>query len=229
MRTHYDKNLSEIPHYQKFPEMLPFIGTEWKSSDRILLLGESHYIHGEDLIAHFGDNTILNDWYSFGSQDFNDDFRVNINTRRTVTKAQTTGPYDSSLSFLYNVMDALRTGTIKYKSLENPLEYFSFMNYFQKPSFVEGKSVQNNSTDDEFAFKNLKYVISIIRPQNIIFMSSKAYDSFLPWQEKEMISVNLIDKVQHPGSAWWNMMSVVNKGRTGREKFIEIINGISTK
>lgn len=57
----YDFDLQlEILHFSNYPQMLPFIGKNWKlQKDRILFIGESHYLSHESV----AENNSLT-WYS---------------------------------------------------------------------------------------------------------------------------------------------------------------------
>ena len=49
--TRYDEQLQTLVHYQNYPEMLPFIGTNYDSHEKkLLIIGESHYLPKDTLV-----------------------------------------------------------------------------------------------------------------------------------------------------------------------------------
>jgi hypothetical protein len=49
----FDNQLSKILHYQKYPEMMPWVGCYYVNENlKILLIGESHYLKNESNYHH---------------------------------------------------------------------------------------------------------------------------------------------------------------------------------
>ena len=44
MNNHFDEQLNNIEHFQKFPSMLPYIGEHYFTAPKkVLVIGESHF------------------------------------------------------------------------------------------------------------------------------------------------------------------------------------------
>lgn len=236
--TSYDEQLKkEIPHYNSYPKMLPFVGSQWGKHKRLLLLGESHYIDGKKLSQKFPDFDYQKEWYELDEKKLST-LSGNIHTRGVVKKADLpkVQGFSKALSIFYNVKKEIK-GTIPVFSNEPTVfQYFSFMNYFQRPAFIEGDSIINNSKDNEVAYQALKGVLHVISPDAIVFTSSKAHNAFW-WSRKQdgesSIFNNIkISHVPHPGCAWWGRKSKSYgkthdwKNRTGRQKFQAILKEV---
>lgn len=231
--TAFDKELkNQIPHLNNYPQMLPFIGNKWsEQSKKILLLGESHYIVGDELKDLEKDNeTHLTDWYNNTSDNFYEGLANYINTRRVVKIADNPAEegFAKPLTIYYNLKKELKQYIPILKNENQIFSFFSYYNYFQRPHFIEGGSVQNKEIDNEIAYKTLKVVTNIIKPALIIFVSTKAKQSFMAKFkidiENSCFNNIVIDGVPHASCAWWNRISKAYGNRTGREKFISLIS-----
>ena len=81
MNTNFDSKLREIPHYKRYPAMIPFVGDHYESSEhrKVLVLGESNYLW-KKVTLHLDADA----WYE-GSQDNLDEENIRwINCRRLV-------------------------------------------------------------------------------------------------------------------------------------------------
>lgn len=233
--TEFDSDLkSEVQHLNNYPQMLPFIGNKWvEQSKKILLLGESHYIPGDELKDLEKDNnTHLTDWYNNTSDNFYEGLADYIDTRGVVQKADNPEEegYAKPLMIFYNLKRELKNNLSQLKNETQVFPFISFYNYFQRPHFIEGGSILNNEKDNEIAFQTLKSVTKIIKPTLIIFISSKAKDSFKYMFNKDVdkncFDNIIIDGVPHASSQWWNRKSGVYNNKTGREKFVSLITAI---
>jgi hypothetical protein len=229
--TIFDEELiSKIPHLKNYPQMKPYIGSKWKNQNRkILLIGESHYIPGDEL-KDLENETHLTNWYHNTSDNFYQGLADYIDTRGVIHKADNPKleGYSKALMIFYNLKREIQNTVIELKTESEIFPYFSVYNYFQRPHFKEGGSIKNARIDNEIAYKTLKSIISIIKPTDIIFVSSKAKDSF-DFQfsidgEKEIFGTIKVDSVPHASCRWWNTVSGRYGNRTGREKFIALIS-----
>ena len=77
MNTDFDTSLKQIPHYQAYPAMLPFVGEEYISEQhkKVLVIGESHYLPKESTVHHDAEA-----WYAGSQESLNDKEVAWINT-----------------------------------------------------------------------------------------------------------------------------------------------------
>jgi hypothetical protein len=229
--TAYDASISsELKHLQQYPEMMPFIGRNWdKVNHRILLLGESHYIPGNDVTSERKNETHVTDWYNNHSSNFSSYLSNYINTRRVIDIAEKVkeNGYKKPLTIYYNLKAAIKEELTALSQEAFIFPLFSFYNYFQRPAFVETASIDNTPTDDSIAYHTLKVIVKVIQPHAIIFVSKKAANSFYGQLKKDDQSAFFrdirIDNVPHPSCAWWHKKSKACAGQTGREKFIQLL------
>ena len=228
--TEYDESLMQgLKHLSNYPQMIPFIGNSWnKKGDKILLLGESHYIPGDELDL-IEDATHTTDWYNNNGKGFYQGLADYIDTRGVVEKADKVDEegFAKPLTIFYNVKKELQNSVSYLNGVKHIFPFISFYNYFQRPAFIEGDSINPRKVDHDVAYDTLKFVTQLIKPKKIIFLSTKAYKSY-----KAIFSNNidsslfqniLIDSVPHPASAWWNKKASTYGNKTGREKFVSLI------
>src|SRR5688500_8651640 len=100
--TAYDEQLNEsLPHLKNYPQLIPFIGSQWyQSNEKILFIGESHYIPGYELEDGHSKN-----WYKYTSDSFYKQLADYIHTRRVVYRAdnRTKEGFDKPLSIFYEI------------------------------------------------------------------------------------------------------------------------------
>lgn len=237
--TEFDNDLqNQLPHFKNYPELLPFIGKYWNESPyKILVIAESHYIATKDI-----QKEQLENWYDYSSSNFkqyeSDPFQLHryINTRYNVNNAFLINKNESQRPYMhyYNMRRAIKQNIEFFKVKDNIFDYLAYYNYFQRPAYIEGESIINNDKDDKIAFDTFINIVDIVKPEKIIFVSSKSYHSFKNNKDlTKQIMCKIPAKIYttpHPGSAWWNRRSKnygknikTNEYRTGREKFIEII------
>jgi hypothetical protein len=222
--------IAALPQALNYPESLPFIGNNWTVSEtKILFIGESHYIPGKVLSDMLDKETHVADWYQNNSNKFDSYLSNYINTRDVIDKAEKIKEHGfrKPLTIFYNMKSAIKETDPALVSLPFVFPMFSFYNYFQRPAFEESKSIDNNSIDDQVAFRTLQLITEIIKPKKIVFVSQKAKRSFDTLRRNDQTSKVfkdvMIEGVQHPSCAWWNKKSQASGGRTGRQKFIDIL------
>ncbi|GHA68671.1 hypothetical protein [Pontibacter akesuensis] len=229
LSTQYDQDFkSTIPHIANYPELLPFVGKNWETSKRILFLGESHYLPYDKLKAYSSFDYFQN-WYEGNSFGLGDIYRKYIYTRNNVFIAEN-GTHEKPLSIYFNLKTALLElpeVSINQEVFSN----FSFYNYYQKPAYIKGekhenRSIQPDLIDDKVAYETLLRVTALTNPKVIIFVSRKAYKSFMQMYStrNESILKNIkIDSVPHAGRQWWYKKSRSYGDRTGKQKFLDLI------
>lgn len=217
---------SNISHLTNYPEMLPFVGLNWMQSKKILLIGESHWLPYDEIKTYSGLDYFTN-WYDFDSKELNENHKKYITTRNNLLTVEF-GKYEKSLTLYFNLKKALLEIS-HFSNSKLIFDKFSFYNYFQKPTFVrqinnEDRSIKPTTKDKEIAFETFQKIINIIKPESIIFISKKSFDSFNEVKSKRNISFEMkIDFVPHAGRPWWNKNSESYGNRTGKQKFIDII------
>lgn len=196
--TGFDNQLSAIPHYQLHPEMLPFIGRHYPET-RILLLGESHYLSNEESEV----TKQMRDWYKRSTQDFSFKWPSNFDTRGVVHNYLTGWRSKASTMFSNPAKALIEAWGLTEVNDGEAFTAFAFFNYFQRPAAYSGSSISPTIEDEEQAASILPQVIKILKPNKVIFLSKKAFDSYC--RQAGDVDSSLIDYVYHPTSSYWNV------------------------
>ena len=227
MNTNYDSELKKIEFYDRYhPEYLPYVGDNYDKS-KILLLGESNYVDADNLSADVISLIESPEWYTTDARD-----EEKLPSEGCIDWCQNRDIINSALNGKQNGFSLPRSHYNMYikpanivsevfPQIANPWDafsYFASMNYFQKPATKSGKSIEQMLEDDQFAVSNLCRVVSVLKPETIIFLSKKAHWSFEANKPEELKEL-YIDACAHPPCAWWNR----DNGKHGREKFKTII------
>jgi len=211
--TEYDSQLERIPHYERHPQMMPFVGTDYgKHGPKVLLIGESHYLNLKSTI-HLDPEV----WYETTTADLDrdalDDRRREYwatHTRACLTKK---GPTWKKKSF--TIFRNLEAALVEagYPVADNTLRYVAFMNGFQRPA-VSRLSIKDTALDRERSAATVQSVIDVLQPDHVICVSRKAHKAL-----KNQLSITP-HATPHPASPWWNRAS---KKGTGKAQFIETV------
>ena len=223
----YDEELLlNLPHLQLHKNYLPHIGRNFEqSSQRIMIVAESHYIHEK-----YNGLISPKEWYGnpesiyaiIGSD------KGWFNTRevlQTYFRDKKNNAVKGGLKLFNNL-------EIAYKTVFKTSELFEecvFINYYQRPAESQGDSIQVHSLDSQVALENILTLIQVLRLDKIIFVSSKAHNDFKKnTTQKQRATLPYIGAVPHSAaSSWWNRKSPkygIDEGlATGREKFQRII------
>lgn len=206
----------EIGEYNRYPQMLPWVGAKYETCKvKILLIGESHYLPDEaddDLKTPEG-------WYY---QDNIDSESYSwTNTREIVNL----GPNKWNNSHnLYREVNKIIANSLNVNPKSaNFFEYVSYYNYFLRPAFPKGNSFKKicKEQDLKISFNAFNDIVNIIKPDLIYFVSKFAWESMK--KEKLNTFSAKIDFSPHPASPWWNMKKYYLENNTtiltGREKF----------
>ncbi len=224
---------TRISHLDHYPEMLPFVGKKWVNSNKILFIGESHYLPYDEIKTYNNEFDFFENWYNGKSTELNNNHRNYINTRNNIITVESNRKREKPLNIYYNIKAALK----EIKEFENEnliFDKFAYYNYYQKPAYVkekknEDRSIKPNEEDNQIAFSTFKEIVNILDVKTVIFISTKSYDSFSSQKQQLQNSNIKIDFVPHAGKQWWNRASKryalagANTKRTGKEKFIAII------
>ncbi len=205
-----ESQLDSIEHYKRIQEMKPYIGENYFSADRkILILGESHFFDHEPKTENPECNPGATVWYSYkvtipeAKLDY-------INTREIVKN----GSHKIFSNLKTVLAEVLKVD--KDKALEN----IAFMNTFQRPANHRGVSFKAlvQPIDCAIAIYTISKVIEILKPDFVIFTSKLSWDK-VGLQIKEIYKETqiVIDFTSHPNSHEWS-------SEKGRQKFIKIFS-----
>ncbi|MFZ4798682.1 MAG: hypothetical protein ACOYMA_14380 [Bacteroidia bacterium] len=210
----FDKEFEKIEHYQRMPQMMPWVGNMYgKKLKKILFIAESHYFPKGSVI-HLDKIK----WYQILKKDLNSEEIEYSNTRYALQKN-----YKRNTIWREPAKIMIELGISK--NSENIYENFAYYNFFQRPA-LEGKEILINAQDIEIANFTFNENIKILKPEIIIFLSVKAWNYCS--ERKKIDYIDFIDYVPHPSSRWWNRKAKKysffnNLPLSGSERFREII------
>jgi len=193
----FDNQLLTIQVYKKHPSLLPYIGRHYNDT-RILLLGESHYLDSEEDES----TKKMENWYGTQTENYNFKWPVNLDTRSVVNNYLNCRRSKAHSMFRKPAEALIKAWDLNDVNDSEAFTSFAFMNYFQRPEANAGKSINLNEEDKKVACDTLNDVIKIIEPKLILFLSKKAYDSYIELAGD--IEDKNIDYVYHPTSKFWN-------------------------
>ena len=207
------------------PELAPFIGKLYpKAPLKVLFLGESHY-----LPAVYNHKVGL-EWYerSTASYGFSAEALAWLNTAAIIRHDVIESSYKNPAHNIYRNIGKVYGEVFAKGDYPQALEYIAFGNYFLRPAEVCGESIIINSWDEEGrSFQQLEALEKQLQPALIVFVSKKAYESFVRVAQAEG-ATTLLSKtksVPHPNSAWWNRSITQYEGRSGKEELVRILLG----
>lgn len=232
LNTDYDRDLqNKIHHYINYPELLPFVGKNWDTSKRILLIGESHYLKYDELYNETGIDYLTN-WYSRNSTRLGKNFKKNIRTRNNVYIVEKGYEKERALNIYRNLRSSLLGLDLAgIDSKNRGFDKFCYYNYFQRPAYdkegsKQGRSIKASQEDNIFAFETLFKIVEVLKPVTIIFVSTKSFNAFnkIHSSNKTSLLNGLeIDFVPHAGRPWWNKVAKNYGNRTGKLKFEDLV------
>lgn len=201
----YDTALLSLPFYKSHPYILPFVGDDYDSSKhkKLLLIGESHYMPSGSSVHHD-----VNTWYN-GAPKLSDDERDWCNTRGT--REGKSGRFGKEIDRCLNLV---------LPSDGNGWHQVAFLNYFLRPADCTTgiddlwKVYGGESLDREQAIRNLISVLEILRPNLVVFLSSRVckcaetddYPKYFGGNLWDWTAAHGVDYcyTMHPSSAHWN-------------------------
>lgn len=212
LNTFYDEQLKKISIYKVHPELLPFVG-EMYDRERILLVGESHYISkdgskNKDKLEGLRELWYTEEWLNETDNPLLNSFGYYI-TRRIVLNFM--NGCKQKTKFFSNILMAYLGKENYDRTDRTKLGDFAFMNYMQIPSFKYGSTIFNQATEYDYniAKETLENVIEVLQPKKVIFLSKGAYDKFKNNNETDKNLIKdggypKIDWVYHPACSWWH-------------------------
>ena len=219
----YDNRLLENEFLKRHNECLPFIGKNYDDS-RLLLVGESHYVEKEDV--RYVDRQ---DYYEISYDDLPEGYYKSYINTRVVFSDRANEHFDKFETFFSNIATEIavinnQTNDVSLIQKRRAMQQFAFMNYFKRPSYDRGKTIRELlDIDYKIAYGISCYIIDVLKPKLIIFMSKKAYDSFLAADYYGEMRANYkIESVSHPSCAWWNRKR--SDGKCAKEDFRNLLS-----
>jgi hypothetical protein len=206
----YDESLKALTHFQKFPIMLPFIGTEYdKRAKKLLIIAESHYLEKDT-------QTDIMKWYELDETLISSDDRASVDTRGVVEYH-----YPNHKTLFRKIGESIISCGFNPKDKSNMFKYVAFYNFFQRPAEEYGKTINPNPKDIKKAEETFEHIVETINPTHILFVSKKSWNfaSKVRGKYKDRIAFGYS---MHPSSPWWNRKTSQNvNGKILLEKFIK--------
>ncbi len=208
----FDDSLMKIVHYQSFPAMLPFVGEDYDSANhsKMLIVGESFYFP-EDSTLHKDPAK----WYSATQVLLNPEEIAYIDCKGLLECDWNYGGHK-----IYREINAC-LAELNLPFHDRPVSNISFTNAFMRPATESGNSFKYCCVEQDVAesVKVLTDIISILRPDIVIFVSKYAWDT-VGWKIKSQVKETAFDFVSHPADPFhWNDESYEH----GRDKFIMLL------
>ena len=191
----YDSKFDQISHYFNYPELKPYVGINYESNlKKILIIGESHYFPEDEIYANIDDK-----FYESRNLQLDDNFNF-MNTRFEATR--------KNLHVIHKILQR----NISYDNI-------SYFNFFQKPA-INKVSIKATAKDKIEANLIFNQVVNILKPTKIIFISRLAYNHL---ENKNSFPENLIKQTVHPTSSWWNRKMKKYDNNSGQDLFKKFI------
>ena len=209
------------------PELTPFIGKNYPQAPlKVLFLGESHY-----LPAAYN-HKVGQEWYerSTASYGFSAEALAWLNTAAIIRHDVIESIYKNPAHNIYRNIGKMYGEVFAKGDYPQALEYIAFGNYFLRPAEVCGESIIINGWDEEVrSFQQLADLEKQLQPALIVFVSKKAYESFVRVAQAQGATALLskAKSVPHPNSAWWNRAIAQYEGRTGKEELKKILHNFT--
>jgi hypothetical protein len=212
--TYDEQLLSAVEHFRRYPEMLPFLGSDYEKNNipRILLVAESHYLPDGSTI-HLDPS----DWHKGNNENLSEEERRWINTRGILHCGKNQVWKAKGHTIYRHIEQVLLKAGLPHR--ENMFEYVAFMNFFTRPAIYKGSFKDIATKKDIDHSKNVfEKVIRIINPEMVCVVSTYS------WRYAASVLSNLEVKSQHtahPASHWWNRKSKFGTGRDRMLSFLE--------
>lgn len=218
--TKYDEQFASISHFQLYPELYPWVGDFFGCQlPRILILGESHYLRPFSEYHH--DATA---WYAGIDLQQKCD-KGWINTRGIIANGLRNKWRGKSKTIYRNIEAVAADAGLGALTNASPFHSIAFMNYFQRPAQIAGKSIVVSSLDKNNSAKVLNSVLKTLSPQIVVFCSVLAWENAQESvQEHQDIRFAF---TTHPATRWWHTPMRKYKNKSGRQIFLETVQNSS--
>lgn len=220
LSTHYDDELKKIGHYQKYPQMLPWVGKNHPGrAVKILVFGESHYLPGG--VTYHHDTTA---WYDGScAVMMSDKDRGWIKTRGTIGNGIKKKWKNKSKVIYRNIERALHASGGFDSQVGAAFGEIAFMNFFQRPAQRTKGSIKVADRDREVANTVSEQFVALLQPTMVIFVSRLSYKNALPLRASLKAKNIPCASCPHPGTRWWNTVSKSYGNKTGKNHFIDFV------
>lgn len=215
----FDIKLNENDFIKRHYECLPFIGEKYVDS-RLLLVGESHYVPDDEVYC-----VDREDFYDISFDDLAEGkYKDWIHTRKVFERRVYN--HDNLKAFFSNpateiakIINHTSTSNFSTNQIIEAMHQYAFMNYFKRPSYDAGQTIEGlTETDYQYAYEISRYIIDVLKPTLIIFLSKKAFYAFCDSDKEGRIrSKYTVKCVSHPSCPWWNRQR--KDGKCAREDF----------
>lgn len=206
--TEFDTGLDSIEMYQRYPLLKPSVGIHYGDwGPKLLVIGESHYLPEGSTVHLDPEKWYQGDQSALGIVNKENE-RAWMNTRGILKKKN---GFRARGHAIYRHLEAALHESGIPKS-PNAFQYIAYMNGFQRPA-VDGESIKHSPVDVREAIRTIKEVIQVLRPDQVIFVSSKAGNKIGSQLEVPSVSV------PHPACPHWNRKDI--KGGPGRQRFVQ--------
>lgn len=219
--------MNGIDFYKKHPMLCPFVGKEYHSHKKIMLIGESHFLPEQSSCFLTKDEECASIWYhgdfsweqldrkeyGFSQEDITYMWTIHV------VYAYLCGQHAKGTARMFGIpwktMQACASVRKEFM-LEDECEsreiakHIAFMNYFIRPASMSGCSIKSIAEDELAAYENLKQVMRILEPDHMFFLSTLAGNSFIEHAKKDACFLdNLLDEritvLHHPSTPFtWN-------------------------
>lgn len=195
-KSYVSRLLKNIEFYQKHPMLCPFIGKEFDTHKKIMLIGESHYLpkqstcfltKGMDSIAKWYQYDVSwkqlhKEAYGFSREDIAYMWTIHVlyqylcGNHAKGTERMFGTPWKAMKH-----CTSVRREFLLEKSVDTHeiAKHIAFMNYFIRPESTYGSFLHTIAMDEDMAYENLKRVIKELQPDHIFFLSNLAGKSFV--------------------------------------------------
>lgn len=214
---------------EKYPEMKPFVGSNYDSNEhkRLLIVGESHYLPDYSTV-HLDPSK----WYNGNSSLLDSDEKYWINTAELIEWSTHESFNKKGWSMYRNIHNALKESGLKSKSFSGENEYLfdevAYMNYFKRPA-NKGNSIKQifDPVDQEIAYQVFCDTVKNLKPDLIVIASryvNQKIEEKEVWKFLKEMNCTYCH-TPHPTSAYWNRKLNWKsfEGRTGKEQFIHFL------
>jgi hypothetical protein len=223
MGMHF-KELASIEHYQKYPNLIPWVGEGYKTSrNKLLILGESHYLKKTSQYHH---DPVR--WYEGVDVTQFCDLSW-MTTANIISNGLKNGWKEKSKLIYKNLSKALLESEINEFRGDQPFNEICYFNYFQRPAETTGKSIKVSESDSQKSSAVVEAVISILKPHIVVFSSTLAWNNANKTGLINALKEQGIKcaRVPHAGMPWWNRIAKKYGNKTGKHYFIDFINKVA--
>ena len=213
----------EFAVFERFPDFVPYIAKGYGDSKKILLIWESYYASNKDSVEIVKSPE---KWYFDAPQEsiykLKEFDRQNEEACRHWNFASKMYPdgIDRQSRTFANVANVFKGFMPKG---EDPFSYCAGYNFYLRPA-KERDSIKDKPIDREIAAKTLQKVISILKPEYVVFLSKKSYSVFkkeCKGFKQDFPSVVFV-AFAHPSSNWWNRKHGKDK-LSAKERFTKFL------